>query len=300
MEQKTSGLSLARSEFLVLMDAVKAPAVVGLDTASLVPADKEQHKALVLAGLESLKQRDLMRVEGDVHVLDPRLLALAMAVGHPDVASITRKDTPGRGSQLFLHYLAPPIIVEHTLPSEQHHRLAPLADMPTLIERLLAILPVPEARALPEERGRMTMDAFLTLKGQAEGGDRAGAQAAAQAGGLSAAGAASLVSALAAPVFGGTIGLLKTTNDEVEDARNLALVQGQDAAWLVRQTTPGAETFDLATTDGLEVRKLLVQWFAELSVRASSLLNGCPFSLSHTFRMSSCVSGSKNSRSDVS
>ena len=268
MEQKPSGLILDRSEFLVLMDAVKAPAVVGVDTASLVPTDKEQHKALILAGLETLKQRDLMRVQGDVHALDPRVLALAMTVGHPDVATITRKDTPGLGSQLFLHYLALPLIVEQTLPSENQHRLALMADMPTLIERLMAILPVPESRALASERGMLTMDAFLTLKGQAEAGQHESARAAGQSAGLSAAGAESLVNALAAPVLGGTIALLKINNDEAEDARNLALVQGADTAWLIKQSTPGAETFELTTTDGLEVRKLLVQWFAELSVGA--------------------------------
>ncbi len=265
-----TGLILDRSEFLVLMDAVKAPAVVGLETASLVPADKAQHQAQVLVGLEKLAQRGLLRVEGDVHVLEARLLALAATVGHPDVAVITRKDTPALGSQLFLHYLALPLIVEQTLPSEHEHRLALLDDMPTLIERLLAILPAPEARTLPDEHGTLAMDAFLALKSQAETGDLAGAQAAAQQSGLSAAGAASLVQALAAPVFGGNIALLKINGDEVDDARNLALVQGQDAAWLIKQTSPGAADFDLATTDGLAVRKLLVQWFAELSVRAAA------------------------------
>jgi len=187
-----TGLTLERSEFLVLMDAVKAPAVVGLDTASLVPTNQEQHKALVLEGLEKLKQRGLLRVDGDVNVLDARLLALAAAVGRPDVAVITRKDTPGLGSQLFLHYLAPPLIVEQTLPSERQHRLVPLEDMPTLIERLLAILPVQESRALPNEHGVMPMDVFLAMKAQAESGDRVGAQSLARQSGLSATGADSL------------------------------------------------------------------------------------------------------------
>ena len=149
-----TGVILDRSEFVVLMDAVKAPAVIGLDTASLVPADKAQLQALVLEGLEKLKQRGLVRVEGDVHVLDAGLLALAGAVGRPEVAAITRKDTPGVGSQLFLHYLSPPIIAEQTLPSEQQHRLAALADMPTLIERLLAILPVQDTAGLAGEHAR--------------------------------------------------------------------------------------------------------------------------------------------------
>jgi hypothetical protein len=268
IEQNMPSLILDRSEFLVLMDAVKALAVAGLDTASLVPADKEQHKALILAGLAGLKQRGLLRVDGDVNVLEPHLLALAAAVGHPDVAVITRKDSPGLGSQLFLHYLAAPMIVEHTLPDEHRHRLVRLADMPTLIERLMAILPVPEARGLAAEHGVMTMDAFMAIKQQAETGDRAGAGAAAQKNGLSPAGAASLVSALAQPVFGGNIALLKIKDDEVEDARNVALVHGQDATWLLKQTIPGAETFDVVTTDGLEARKLLVQWFKELSTTA--------------------------------
>jgi hypothetical protein len=262
-----TGLILERSEFLVLMDAVKAPAVVGLDTASLVPADKAQHQALVLEGVEKLKQRGLLRADGGLHKLNPDLLAMAMAVGRPDLAAITRKDLPGLGSQLFLHYLAPPVIVEQTLPTERQHRLVILADMPTLIERLLAILPVQEARALPTERAVMTMDAFLTLKQQAESGGRTAAMAAAQASGLSAAGAESLISALAEPAFGGSIALLKIVDDQAKDARNLALVQGAGAAWLFKQTTPGAETLDVTTTDGLEVRKLLVQWFAELSVK---------------------------------
>lgn len=265
-----TGIILERSEFLVLMDAVKAPAVLGLDTASLVPADKEAHKALVLAGLEGLKQRGLMRVQGDVHVLDSRLLAMAMAVGHPDVAAVTQKDTPGQGSQLFLHYLNPPVLVEQTLPNERQHRLALVEHMPALIERLLAILPVAEARSLPDERGVLTMDAFLTLKGQAEAGDRDASVAGARGAGLSPAGAASLVEALISPQFGGNIALLKAGDDEVEDARNLALVQGPDAAWLIKQTTPGAETFELVTTDGLAVRKLLIQWFAELAVQPVS------------------------------
>jgi hypothetical protein len=244
--------------------------VVGLDTARLVPAGQEAHTAAIRHGLAALTQRGLMRVEADVHVLDARLLAMAAVVGHPDVAVITRKDNPGLGSQLFLHYLGQPVIVEQTLPSEHEHRLAVLDDMPTLIERLLAILPVPEARALPDEQGRLTMEAFLALKQQAEAGQVAAAQAAAQQSGLTPAGALSLVSALAQPVFGGNIALLKLDGDEVDDARNLALVQGPGAAWLIKQTTPGANTFEATTTDGLEVRRLLVRWFAELSPRPTA------------------------------
>jgi hypothetical protein len=265
-----TGLILDRSEFLVLMDAVKAPAVIGLDTASLVPADQAEHQALVLAGLGQLKGRGLLRVEGEVQVLNPDLLAMAMAVGRPDLATITRKDLPGVGSQLFLHYIKPPAIVEQTLPAEGQHRLARLADMPTLIERLLAVLPVQLTGALAGEQAVLTMETFLNLKQQAEAGERAAAIAAAQAAGLGAEGAASLADALAEPQFGGTIALLQAGETEVTDARNLALVQGAEAAWLVKPTAPDAATFDVQTTDGLEVRKLLIAWFAELSASATA------------------------------
>lgn len=198
-------------------------------------------EAEVLAGLEKLKQRGLLRVNGEVNVLDAHLLALA-----------------------------PPFIVEQTLPSARQHRLAPLEDMPTLIERLLAILPVQMEKALPGEQGVLTLDEFVALKAEAEREDQASAKDRARAGGLSATGAESLVNALAAPQFGGNIALLKIEDDEAEDARNLALVQGSDAAWLFKQTTPGANTFDITTTDGLAVRRLLVQWLAELTVQPAA------------------------------
>ena len=63
---------------------------------------------------------------------------------------------------------------------------------------------------------------------------------------------------------------MKVVDGEATDARNLALAQGAEAAWLIKQTAPGAETVDVMTTDGLEVRRLLVRWFAELSVSAAA------------------------------
>ena len=64
------GITLTRSEFLVLMDAVQAPGVVGLDAGELVPANTGEHKALVAEGIQRLSERGALRVESGVNVLD--------------------------------------------------------------------------------------------------------------------------------------------------------------------------------------------------------------------------------------
>ena len=48
------GIVLEQSEFLVLLDAVKADAVIGMETDYILPATAEEHKAKVRAGLEKL------------------------------------------------------------------------------------------------------------------------------------------------------------------------------------------------------------------------------------------------------
>ena len=164
------GITLARPEFLVLMDAVQAPGVVGLDTLELVPGDKDEHKAVVADGIERLKERGALRVEDGINVLDTTLIGMAMVIANPDLALVTTRDNPGTGQQLFLHYKAQAFVVEQTLPSEQEHRLAMVGEA-ELIDRIMEILPV----SLEDPGGQMQavldQDEFFKAKDLAEAGD---------------------------------------------------------------------------------------------------------------------------------
>src|SRR5512139_2769530 len=120
-----NGILLKRSEFLTLLNATRAQAVVGFKSEELFP-EEAKLRALVLEGIESLKQRGLLRVENDLHVIDTDLLALMMVVSYPQLAAITTRDNPGTGQQLFLHYQASNVAVEQTLPDAATHRLVVL------------------------------------------------------------------------------------------------------------------------------------------------------------------------------
>src|SRR3990172_9355276 len=258
------GITLARPEFLVLMDAVQAPGVVGLDTLELVPRDKDEHKAVVADGIERLKERGALRVEDGINVLDTTLIGMAMVIANPDLALVTTRDNPGTGQQLFLHYKAQAFVVEQTLPSEQEHRLAMVGEA-ELIDRIMEILPV----SLEDPGGQMQavldQDELFKAKDLAEAGDGAKALKALGRQGVEADVAETLLASLAGPEFGGTLAVLRCKKGQVVDGRNFALVQGAGRAWLLSQAKPGSTQLELATCDGNRVRTLLSGWVGELS-----------------------------------
>ncbi len=264
-QPQTSGITLDRAEFLVLMDAAQAQAVAGLDTHGLVPSDREEHRALVARGIDSLKRRGALRQEGDVNVLDAGLFGMATVVAHPEVAVITRRDTPGLGQQLFLHYRAGGVAVEQTLPSEHEHRLALLTSPDAWLERMLAILPVQPAAPASQQTATLSQDQFLQIKHWIEAKQESTAREALRQRGLGEAGVESLVAAIARPQFGGTVAALSVRDGEAVDARNLAVVQGPDAAWLIRQATPGEPTLTVGPCRAAEFRELLSRWWGELT-----------------------------------
>lgn len=258
------GISLARPEFLVLMDAVQAPGIVGLDAVELVPTDADDHKALVAQGIESLKERGALRVEDGINVLDTTLLGMAMVIANPDLAIVTTRDNPGTGQQVFLHYKAQALVVEQTLPSEQEHRLA-LVGEAELIDRIMEILPVSIEDHGEPMQVSLDQDEFFKVKDLAEGGEGAKALKVLGKQGIQPDMGEALLASLADPEFGGTVAILRCKKGQVVDGRNVALVQGAGTAWLLSQTKPGSTDLDLATCDGNLVRSLLTDWIGDLS-----------------------------------
>jgi hypothetical protein len=258
------GIILARPEFLVLMDAVQAPGVVGMDALELVPQDADEHKALVASGIEQLKERGALEVQDGINVLDTTLLGMAMVIADPELALITTRDTPGSGGQLFLHYKAQALVVEQTLPSEHEHRLA-LVGETELIDRIVEILPLRKDAPSSDTRAVLAQDAFLEAKDLAEAGATSKASKVLEKHGVEAGIAEALPAALAEPEFGGTLALLRCKKGQIVDGRNLAVVQSADTAWLLHQAEPGSKEFEVSACDEGIVRSLLSDWIGELS-----------------------------------
>lgn len=258
------GITLSRPEFLVLMDAVQAPGVVGLDALELVPQDAGQHKALVAQGIEQLKERGALSLQDGINVLDTTLLGMAMVIADPDLALITTRDTPAEGGQLFLHYKAQALVVEHTLPTEQEHRLA-LVGEAELVDRILEIIPIRSAEAASTFRAVLGQDEFIEAKDLAEAGETEKALKRLKEQEVEGHVAETLLAALANPEFGGTLATLRCKKARVVDGRNLAVVQGESAAWLVRQSEPGSSELEVGVCDEADLRSLLSEWIGELS-----------------------------------
>jgi hypothetical protein len=255
---------LSRAEFLVLLDAMKASAVVGIDSQELFPASIDEHRRLVEQGQRMLQERGLLDVApNDVRVLDPLLIAIAAVVARPEIAIISVRDTPEIGRQLFLHYQAGEYVVEQTFPAEGQHRLATLPDLAALFDRLLAIFPVQDTPT-PESECVLSQEEFLAAKEHAEAGRDAEAIAILTRPGFGAEEAAAFVEAMAEPVFSGTIALLRCAEEEVIEARNPAIVQGRRAAWSIAQAVPGAPRFRVTKVDAARLRDQLVGWLNEL------------------------------------
>jgi hypothetical protein len=248
------------------MDAVEAENVIGVDSNELVPDDDTQHKALLEKGLSLLKERGAVREVDDVNIMDIDLLSMAMLVANPEIAVVTTRDTPGLGQQLFFHYAADEVIVEQTLPDQFHHRWALVPGQTGLVERLLGILPV-ENSGKPQFVGSLKEEAFLEAKGLIENNEIEEGRARFQAAGVTGPGLDGLVDAIAHPKFGGMVAILQVRNNEATDARNLALVQGAQAAYLFTQSDADPETMEINTTDEPKLRSLLINWLAELSAR---------------------------------
>jgi hypothetical protein len=258
------GIILARPEFLVLMDAVQAPGVVGLDVLELVPQDAEEHKAVVAAGIQQLKERGALSVQDGINVLDTTLLGMAMVIADPELALITMRDTPDVGGQLFLHYKAQDLVVEQTLPSEEEHRLA-LMSQAELVDRIVEILPLHASSTDADGRAVLEQDAFIEVKDLVEAGDASKASKVLAKQRVEGGFAESLLASMTAPEFGGTVAILRCKQGQVVDARNLAVIQGSEAAWLVCQAEPASAGFEVSACDEGMMRSLLSDWIGELS-----------------------------------
>ena len=177
---------------------------------------------------------------------------------------VSVRDTLVVGQQLFLHYQSGEYVVEQTLPAEHLHRLAMLPDQAALFERLLAIFPVND-HSTPGAACNISQEDLFTGKQYAETKRRDLAEAIFAGPGFGVEQVKALVEALAEPVFSGTIAMLRCVDEQIVDARNPALVQGQHSAWSFAQIVPGEPRFRITRVDTERFRAQLAAWFNDLS-----------------------------------
>jgi hypothetical protein len=159
---------------------------------------------------------------------------------------ITR-DVPGVGQQQFLHYRTDPVNVELTMPTADQYRLAALPDAIIALERIRQILPVSIEDEAISIQQTIEQEVFFQIKSWAENGNQSKAEALLQENGFSAESARQLIKTIRSPMLGGTIAFMEVVDQEIVDGRNLALVQDDEAAWIIQQVVPGETALSVET-----------------------------------------------------
>lgn len=228
---------LDRSEFFTLATLLRADQIFGLDASKIVPESAEAAQALYDQGRESLRARDLIRVNAHNEVeLEQGLRDLMETVVSPENALLAVRVTPGLGRQLFLYYERGHRFVEQTLPDEASHQLGMLDSHEALVERLLQIFPLTEAAA-PEAGFTIATPELLEAYQLAGAGQRAQALALLeQARSSNAALAEQLGRAFTEAEFTGNISLIKIVPGRTANSHDIALAQNAEGAWGITAT----------------------------------------------------------------
>ena len=250
---------LDQAEMLALMTAVNTSLIMGIDNERLMPDAQEKQAELAWQGIDSLKQRGLLRVEDDTHIVNGDLMMMATAIAFPQVMTFITRDVPGVGQQQFFHYRNDPVNVELTMPTEAQYRLAALPDAVVALERIRQILPVTFTEETISEQQTIEQELFLQVKTWAEQGAFSQAEEALQANGFAAASAERLVQTIHSPSLGGTIAFMQVDDQEVVDGRNLAMVQDDQVAWLMQQAVPGEPVLNVMTVTAVAYSTALLE-----------------------------------------
>lgn len=259
------GIVLDRAEFLVLLDAVRATAVVGFDSKELFPSEGDVQRAVLAQGVAQLQRRGYLEVRRDgVRAVDETLLQIARVMAQPQIALISIRDNPGVGSQLFLHYQNGPFVVEQTLPEPGKHRLATIPNILGMFDRLLAIFPLGDQPVSVQTEMRLPQDVFFQVKELAEQSQPTQAHELLNRHTFNPKQAQLLIDALATPTFGGNIAMLRCEQQQIVDGRNPAVVQGPQSAWMFLPDATDGSTISIAQSNTVMLKEQLIKYFKEL------------------------------------
>ncbi|MCL4868731.1 MAG: hypothetical protein KJ063_07180 [Anaerolineae bacterium] len=260
----TDGIVLHRSEFLVLLDAMKVPGIIGIDNEALLPKHQAEQQQLVQQGVRRLAQRGWLYGENGSYVLHGDLMMMASVVALPQIVFITVRETAETGGQLFCHYLTNQYIVEQTLPAPEQYRLATLPDLPTLWQRLYHILPLPETNEGVPGFSLSEADFGLFYE-QVKARDAAAINQHLTTHQVAASSRTALIQTLETAQVWGTTAILAVKGTQVTDARNLALFSNEQQVWQMAQPYPDLTRFLIEPTNQAANQQQLAQWLQELS-----------------------------------
>lgn len=235
-----------------------------VDSDALLPDSRAAHADMVRTGIEELKERQLLDVVEDVHVINPERLMIGQIFTHPQLALVVRKEVPGRGEQLFLYYQREQHIVEHTRPEQEQFRFATIPITLALINHIEFVLPAQDQPPAAGYRFSIEQEFYLGSQWLAQRGQFEEAATVLEEHGFSPEAALDLAGALEPHDFAGAIAMLQIDDGAATDARELAVIQADGSAWIMSHQPPGGEQVVLQTADLEQFRFQLFERLRDL------------------------------------
>lgn len=235
-------LILKRAEMAIVLDSLGLSTLIGMETDAFQMSDHEK-RALASSGASGLIDRNLAeRGDDGTLAIDGDLRAIVKVAADAELAVVILKDIPGLGKQLIVHAAMNNAVVEHTRPTGDSHRVAVLKAQTDLPERWAEILPLGDE----PRNGRINsnLEIFPKIVSLANAGAFADAIRLFP-GGTPRALADQLVKDMHSPTYSANIAFLWREQGLITDGRNLMLLVGENASWLIAQIQPGSPIIEI-------------------------------------------------------
>jgi hypothetical protein len=232
-----STLFLEPAELSYLLQTIRAYSVVGVDNAELFPADEAENDVLLQRGRERLELHGWLTPVPDTSKMnfDPSICYLIAIMADPEMAVVTLRQEQRGTYQLITHYLAGRVIVEQRRTSDGLYQLGFVTNLATAVSRIQSAVQLSETganQAAPQIF--LNRQAFTRVKNLANEGQTETAVAELQKEGIEAALAVSLVATIQLPTYQGMVIVMQREGGQIVAKRNLAVMQSQQASWLIR------------------------------------------------------------------
>lgn len=232
-----SMLFLEPAELSYLLQTIRAYSIVGADNAALFPADAAENEALLRQGRERLEFHGLLKPVAGTNKMnfDPSLCYLIAVMADPDTAVVTLRQEQHGTYQLMTHYLAGQVIVEQRRTSDGLYQLGFVSNLATAVSRIQSVVQLDETsttHAAPQIF--LNRQAFTRVKNLANEGQTETAVAQLQQEGIDPNLAISLVGTIQMPTYQGMVIIMQRENGQIIAKRNMAIMQSQQASWLIR------------------------------------------------------------------
>jgi hypothetical protein len=232
-----STLFLEPAELSYLLQTIRARSVVGVDNTELFPINEAENEALLKLGRERLELHGwLTAVPGTNKMnFNPSICYLIAIMADPEMAVMTLRQEQQGTYQLITHYLAGRVIVEQRRTVDGLYQLGFVASLATAVSRIQSVIQLSESntnQAAPQIF--LDRQAFTRVKNLANEGQTETAVAELQKEGIEASLAVSLVATIQLPTYQGMIVVMQRENGQIVAKRNMAVMQSQQASWLIR------------------------------------------------------------------